>query len=153
MVAYVACATVAYTLWWHKPKDMISPMTIFLPYDRHVEDMPDFVRVILESRPKNWASLTNILLQEESTLEDLQLSEPSSTTDEDEETLPVTWDVLSDAFIAVPALLYCGIHLATWHFIFLTKAEQLSWQPDPNHLQSYVLFICVFAYMAARVGP
>ncbi|KAA8643932.1 uncharacterized protein ATNIH1004_008128 [Aspergillus tanneri] len=68
MVAYVACATVAYTLWWHKPKDMISPMTIFLPYDRHVEDMPDFVRVILESRPKNWASLTNILLQEESTL-------------------------------------------------------------------------------------
>lgn len=48
-VAYVACAAATYALWWYKPKDMVTPITIFLPYDHDGEDMTREARQVFGS--------------------------------------------------------------------------------------------------------
>ncbi|KAJ5163247.1 uncharacterized protein N7500_005077 [Penicillium coprophilum] len=53
-VAYVACAAATYITWWNKPKDMVTPITIYLPYDRDSESMPPQVRDILNEKVENW---------------------------------------------------------------------------------------------------
>ncbi|KAK4863607.1 hypothetical protein LT330_002385 [Penicillium expansum] len=53
-VAYVSCAAATYIIWWNKPKDMVTPITIYLPYDRDSESMPPQVRDILDQEVGNW---------------------------------------------------------------------------------------------------
>ncbi|KAJ5834694.1 hypothetical protein N7447_000720 [Penicillium robsamsonii] len=53
-VAYVACAFATYITWWNKPKDMVTPITIYLPYDRNSESMSPQVRDILDGEVENW---------------------------------------------------------------------------------------------------
>lgn len=57
-VAYVACAAIAYAVWWHKPKDMETPIQIFLPYDRESVEMPSQVRDILDERWASWVHVS-----------------------------------------------------------------------------------------------
>ena len=57
-VAYVVCAVVAYTAWWHKPKDMNTPIAIYLPYDRDSDEMTPAVRNILDEHEDLWIRLT-----------------------------------------------------------------------------------------------
>jgi hypothetical protein len=57
-VAYVACAAVTYTLWWYKPKDMLTPITVFLSYNHDSEDMPHEARQVL-GRSGEWVAHTN----------------------------------------------------------------------------------------------
>ncbi|CAI7642055.1 unnamed protein product [Penicillium discolor] len=53
-VAYVSCAAATYIIWWNKPKDMVTPITIYLPYDRDSESLPPQVRDILDAEVGNW---------------------------------------------------------------------------------------------------
>ena len=53
-VAYVVCAAAAYAAWWHKPKDMNTPITIYLPYDRESNEMPSPVRRFLDAKKSLW---------------------------------------------------------------------------------------------------
>ena len=53
-MAYVVCAAAAYAAWWHKPKDMNTPITIYLPYDRESNEMPSRVRRILDAKKSLW---------------------------------------------------------------------------------------------------
>ncbi|KAJ5960073.1 uncharacterized protein N7479_007223 [Penicillium vulpinum] len=53
-LAYIACAAATYIIWWNKPKDMVTPITIYLPYDRDSESMPSQVRDILDEEVGNW---------------------------------------------------------------------------------------------------
>ncbi|KAJ5097034.1 hypothetical protein N7456_007755 [Penicillium angulare] len=53
-VAYVACAAFTYGMWWHKPRDMTTPITIPLPYNRYSEEMPSGLRQLTDSKPDLW---------------------------------------------------------------------------------------------------
>lgn len=53
-VAYISCAAATYIIWWNKPKDMVTPITIYLPYDRDSESLPPQVRDILDAEVGNW---------------------------------------------------------------------------------------------------
>ncbi|KAJ5989579.1 hypothetical protein N7481_004789 [Penicillium waksmanii] len=57
-VAYAVCAAITYAVWWHKPKDMITPITIYLPYGRESDAMPRRVRDILDERQSDWVHLS-----------------------------------------------------------------------------------------------
>ena len=57
-VAYVACAFVTYVTWWHKPRDMTTPILIFLPYDKDGTDMPLKIRNTLNEGHGTWVHLT-----------------------------------------------------------------------------------------------
>ncbi|KAJ5641730.1 hypothetical protein N7490_005730 [Penicillium lividum] len=56
-VAYVACAAVTYITWWHKPKDMVTPILIFLPYVKDGTDMPLQIRKTLDEGHGSWVRL------------------------------------------------------------------------------------------------
>ena len=62
-VAYVACAAATYIIWWNKPKDMVTPITIYVPYDRESGNMPHQVRDILSEKVGDWVHL-NALTKE-----------------------------------------------------------------------------------------
>ncbi|CAG8887099.1 unnamed protein product [Penicillium egyptiacum] len=51
-VAYVVCAVIAYASWWHKPKDMNTPIVIHLPYALDGDEIPLHIRNILEIEEK-----------------------------------------------------------------------------------------------------
>ncbi|KAJ5649432.1 uncharacterized protein N7484_003155 [Penicillium longicatenatum] len=53
-VAYVVCAAVTYVTWWHKPRDMVTPILIFLPYDKDDKDMPLQIRKALDEGHGSW---------------------------------------------------------------------------------------------------
>jgi hypothetical protein len=56
-VAYVAAAAATYIIWWNKPKDMVTPITIFIPYDRDSGDMSHQLRNILSENAGDWIHL------------------------------------------------------------------------------------------------
>ncbi|KAJ5679719.1 hypothetical protein N7462_007963 [Penicillium macrosclerotiorum] len=53
-IAYVVCAACTYGLWWSKPRDMETPITINLAYTRNSESMPHQVREILDADKHCW---------------------------------------------------------------------------------------------------
>lgn len=53
-VAYVACAAVTYITWWHKPRDMATPILIFLPYNKDDTDMPTQIKKTLDEGHGSW---------------------------------------------------------------------------------------------------
>ncbi|KAJ5536215.1 hypothetical protein N7513_009401 [Penicillium frequentans] len=53
-VAYVACAAVTYITLWHKPRDMTTPILIFLAYDKDDTDMPLKIRKTLNEGHGSW---------------------------------------------------------------------------------------------------
>jgi hypothetical protein len=57
-VAYVICAAFTYAMWWAKPKDMQTPITMLLPYTRESDEMPAQVRNILDSQMHCWQRLS-----------------------------------------------------------------------------------------------
>ncbi|KAJ5919757.1 hypothetical protein N7454_009592 [Penicillium verhagenii] len=63
-VAYVACAAVTYLTWWHKPRDMTTPILVFLPYDKDGTDMPPLIRKTLEEGHGSWVQLPEPSVEE-----------------------------------------------------------------------------------------
>ncbi|KAJ5947826.1 hypothetical protein N7466_000841 [Penicillium verhagenii] len=63
-VAYVACAAVTYCTWWHKPRDMTTPIIVFLPYDKDGTDMPPLIRKTLEEGHGSWVRLPKPSVEE-----------------------------------------------------------------------------------------
>ncbi|KOS40116.1 hypothetical protein ACN38_g9040 [Penicillium nordicum] len=59
-VAYISCAAATYLIWWNKPKDMVTPITIYLPYDRDSESLPSQVRDILDAEVGDWVHSDDI---------------------------------------------------------------------------------------------
>jgi hypothetical protein len=53
-VAYVASAVVTYSMLWHKPKDMVTPITIHLQHDRNCDDLHCRLKDILNENDGNW---------------------------------------------------------------------------------------------------
>ncbi|CAI7572942.1 unnamed protein product [Penicillium glandicola] len=53
-VAYVACAVIAYSMWWHKPKDMETPITIHLQHDRYDDYVQSQLKDVFNGNDENW---------------------------------------------------------------------------------------------------
>jgi hypothetical protein len=122
-VAYVACFIITYALWWHKPKDMTTPIMINLPYARDDKDMPHQVRNILDARREGWVHLRGKPAAKSTasqiwkrvflflTLIDDTPPE-SQPTESDEKKLTIAEEALLDALGLFTAVLFCGIHVA-----------------------------------------
>ncbi|KAJ5912859.1 hypothetical protein N7504_001742 [Penicillium tannophilum] len=67
-VAYVACAAVTYIIWWHKPRDMTTPILIFLPYDKDDTDMPLQIRKTLNEGNGSWVQSHKAVPEDSSSL-------------------------------------------------------------------------------------
>ncbi|KAJ6110654.1 hypothetical protein N7486_002889 [Penicillium sp. IBT 16267x] len=63
-VAYVVCAAVTYITWWHKPKDMVTPIHIFLPYDKDDKDMPLHISKTFDEGHGSWVRLEEASAEE-----------------------------------------------------------------------------------------
>lgn len=64
-VAYVLCAIFMYALWWCKPKDMETPITLHIAHNRDSEEISSWVHNILNSRPYLWRHPTKEIVDEE----------------------------------------------------------------------------------------
>ncbi|KAJ5578006.1 uncharacterized protein N7459_006970 [Penicillium hispanicum] len=53
-VAYVANAAITYAVWWYKPKDMATPITIYLSHNRDSQAMQSIVKNILYESHAKW---------------------------------------------------------------------------------------------------
>jgi hypothetical protein len=65
-VAYAVCAGITYAVWWHKPKDMVTPIMIYLPYGRESDAMPRRVREILDEHESGWIHLSKAFPEDSS---------------------------------------------------------------------------------------
>ncbi|CAI7578917.1 unnamed protein product [Penicillium manginii] len=104
-VAYAVCAGITYAVWWHKPKDMVTPIMIYLPYGRESDAMP--------RRPpsKNLKPRTVSEAKQSATPEQNYMAEQNRLKDEDEK-LTVKENMILDLCSLLIALLFCGIHVA-----------------------------------------
>ena len=57
-VAYVFCAVIAYALWWHKPQDMKTPITLHIPYNKTGENVFPGLDELLIAKPHLWRHQT-----------------------------------------------------------------------------------------------
>ncbi|KAJ5992305.1 hypothetical protein N7451_008029 [Penicillium sp. IBT 35674x] len=67
-VAYVACAAITYVTWWHKPRDMTTPILIFLAYDKDDTDMPLQIRKALNEGHGSWVQSHKAVPEDSSSL-------------------------------------------------------------------------------------
>lgn len=63
-VAYVVCAVISYAFWWHKPKDMETPIIIHLPYSRDNEGFPPEVAVVLDRSNQIWVRVPDSVVED-----------------------------------------------------------------------------------------
>jgi hypothetical protein len=126
-IAYVVCATMSYALWWHKPKDIRTPITIHLPYNRNSEEMPPQVRSILDARKHCWERVpgaavagadegeTSSGTEREETVNWRQLRLAPNlqrASDNTQYRLTPTKETALDVFSMSIAQIFCGIHVA-----------------------------------------
>ncbi|KAJ5827518.1 hypothetical protein N7447_004281 [Penicillium robsamsonii] len=54
-VAYIACGLLLYAMWWYKPKDMTTPITIYVRSNR--EDIPTDLLNHTATNPRGWVHI------------------------------------------------------------------------------------------------
>jgi hypothetical protein len=59
-VAYVVCAVITYAAWWHKPKDMATPIVVHLPYNHDSDEMPPRLRSASNAEGDLWIHLPSV---------------------------------------------------------------------------------------------
>lgn len=142
IVAYVSCALFTYAFWWHKPKDMTTPITVNLRCTRN--NLPQELQNITNANPKKWIHL-RVVPAKESIFSLPQIirqwydgvkaqeqtrgppaGSPSKFSSRDE--------ALLDAFGVLASILFCGIHIAA--YVSSTRCYSKLW------LESYVHGIC-----------
>lgn len=51
-VAYIPCAILMYAMWWYNPKDMTTPITIYIRCDRN--NLPTHILNLTATNPYGW---------------------------------------------------------------------------------------------------
>lgn len=124
-VSYVACAVFTYAFWWHKPKDMMTPIIMYLPYSRST--LPPQVQTLTDSTSTGWTHL-RVVAKEESLFAlpniyhdwrrhaiDEPARKPEHAQGNSSPTHMTTRaEALVDAVGVFIALLFCGIHIAAY---------------------------------------
>ncbi|KAJ5951251.1 uncharacterized protein N7479_009664 [Penicillium vulpinum] len=54
-IAYIACGLMMYAMWWYKPKDMSTPITIYVRYDRN--SIPTDLLNHTATNPHGWVHI------------------------------------------------------------------------------------------------
>ncbi|KGO77205.1 Chromate transporter [Penicillium italicum] len=119
-VAYIACGVLLYAMWWYNPKDMTTPVTIYVRYDR--SDIPSHLLDHTATNLHGWVhrhaqikkqTVLSVFAQAAQWLMDVATG-PVDTTYE----LPYdgfykpSHGCILTAVNTFVAFLYCGIHLA-----------------------------------------
>ncbi|KAH8691169.1 hypothetical protein BGW36DRAFT_400515 [Talaromyces proteolyticus] len=135
-VAYVICGLLTYAFWWHKPKDMTTPIMINLRYTR--DNLPQEIRNITDENPQKWVHWREVPPEEnffampqiirrvhrrvftEKTFREVADTGSQAFTRREEAAL--------DAFAILAAILFCCVHIAAWNFLFPTQTEQIAWR-------------------------
>jgi hypothetical protein len=119
-VAYIACGVLLYAMWWYNPKDMTTPITIYVRCDRN--DLPTHLLDRTATNPNGWVhrhahikdqTVLSVFAQAARWLSDAATI-PSDTPEEAPYTLfekPSHACILC-ALNTFVAFLYCGIHFA-----------------------------------------
>ncbi|KAF3011963.1 hypothetical protein E8E15_002253 [Penicillium rubens] len=119
-VAYIACGVLLYAMWWYNPKDMTTPITIYVRCDRN--DLPTHLLDRTATNPNGWVhrhahikdqTVLSVFAQAARWLSDAA-TVPSDTA---EEVPYALFEKPSHACILCAlntfvAFLYCGIHFA-----------------------------------------
>ncbi|KAJ5087889.1 hypothetical protein N7456_011505 [Penicillium angulare] len=69
-IAYIVASIAIYSMFWHKPKDMITQIMIYLPHNRDCDYMQYHLRDIASQNDKNWVRLSDFGQTNESLLWD-----------------------------------------------------------------------------------
>ncbi|KAJ5859698.1 hypothetical protein N7534_004975 [Penicillium rubens] len=119
-VAYIACGVLLYAMWWYNPKDMTTPITIYVRCDRN--DLPTHLLDRTATNPNGWVhrhahikdqTVLSVFAQAARWLSDAA-TVPSDTA---EEVPYALFEKPSHACILCAlntfvAFLYCGLHFA-----------------------------------------
>ncbi|KAJ6142837.1 hypothetical protein N7471_002290 [Penicillium samsonianum] len=133
-VAYIACGILLYAMWWYNPKDMTTPITIYVRFDRN--DIPTHLLDHTATNPHGWVHRYAQIKKETVFSVFAQAARwfigaatgPVDTTDDPYTGLyKPSHGLIVTAINTFVAFLYCGIHLAGWTFPFPTEAERITW--------------------------
>jgi hypothetical protein len=120
-VAYIACGLMMYAVWWYKPKDMSTPITIYIRCDR--DNLPTHLLDHTATNPRGWVHIRAQIKQATVSSVFAQAARFFSeqfwiTDDEVVDNVPYT-SLYKPSHICIMtavntfvAFLYCGIHLA-----------------------------------------
>jgi hypothetical protein len=122
-VAYIACGLLMYATWWYKPKDMTTPVTIYVRGDR--KDIPTDILEQTATNPHGWVHLRaqikkqtvlSVFAQGARWLIDIVTSGPFVDITNDEGPYTGFYNpshaCIVTAVNTFVAFLYCGIHIA-----------------------------------------
>ncbi|KAJ5160146.1 uncharacterized protein N7482_007150 [Penicillium canariense] len=137
-VAYVLCAFFTYALWWCKPKDMKTPITLHIPYNRNSEEISSWVHEILDARSHCWRHPTEQTVDREPK----EASDPKESlfrrsrhklwSDQARDGMIGRLSPLDEALLTICAAIglqaFSAIHVAAWNFVFPTLAERWAWR-------------------------
>lgn len=118
-VAYIACGILLYAMWWYNPKDMTTPITIYVRFDRN--DIPTHLLDHTATNPHGWVHRYAQIKKETVFSVFAQAARwfigaatgPVDTTDDPYTGLyKPSHGLIVTAINTFVAFLYCGIHLA-----------------------------------------
>ncbi|KAJ5722075.1 hypothetical protein N7488_000110 [Penicillium malachiteum] len=142
-VAYVGCGVLVYGVLWYKPRNMTTPIAIYLQFDR--ANLPTEVCSLTERNREGWVHLRARVKEESAItalknylreLYDATIPAPNNEPEEPHNDQPNDYAPFEGPFYGIvlsitctsAALIYCAIHVAAWDFEFPTKAEQTVWR-------------------------
>ncbi|KAJ5714539.1 uncharacterized protein N7483_011720 [Penicillium malachiteum] len=126
-VAYVCCGILICGVWWYKPKNVTTPICIYLRFDR--KDLPTEVCNLTKGNPKGWVHL-RARVKEESILSAFKTfltlfnnaTSPATSdgpdqshNNERDDHSPLerpSYGILFSATCTSAALIFCAIHIA-----------------------------------------
>ncbi|KAL2831449.1 hypothetical protein BDW59DRAFT_140181 [Aspergillus cavernicola] len=152
-IAYVACAIIAYALWWNKPQDMTVPITIPVRYTR--DRLPQDIRTLTDVYPKRWVHRRVIPSRQSVGKAMVHIGKLMQTVAADEPSgggltrasrgLTVTEEWMLNSFAGLSGFIFCGIHVAAWNYAFPTNAEKIAWRVFALTSLAMVVLVYVIA--------
>ncbi|KAK0734269.1 hypothetical protein B0T26DRAFT_687899 [Lasiosphaeria miniovina] len=152
VLAFAACAIAIYALYWKKPKSVLSSVTI-LEYKGSIP--PDVFNVLQQRKIKNQTrSMVRVLFPPG--FSPLRRNtgfpgEPFCNTGS-------KWTKVSQGTEWIfrmsglgAAMIFGGVHVAGWNFVFPTRAEQIAWRTASLYTAAFGVVIYLLS-QSARAG-
>lgn len=64
-VAYVVCSAISYVAWWYKPKDMVIPIIMYIPYGSNDPGLPQGISSIENTDCPRWIHISELFTEDE----------------------------------------------------------------------------------------
>jgi hypothetical protein len=113
-IAYVFCTLITYMFWWHKPKDILTTMTI--PCAFSLSEMPPKIQTSIINFNKATGGTCHYRWR--------KLHLP----DTEAQVLSVIRGRMPALMGLLVGLIFCCIHIFAWNYTFPSNAEELLWK-------------------------